>query len=77
MATLAFNLFMQGHAAESLTLLTPLAQKNDHSPAFSLVHGLALAGSGKKAEAHALLDQIPVNTLTTREVEVIRTALGD
>jgi len=76
-ATLAFNLFMQGHATESLALLTPLAGKNDHSPAFSFVHGLALAGTGKKTEARALLDKIPVNTLTTREVEVIQTALGN
>ncbi len=74
-ATLAFNLFMQGRAAESLTLLAPLASKNDQSPAFSLVHGLALAGTGKKAEARVLLEKIPANTLTSREVEVIESAL--
>ena len=76
-ATLAFNLFMQGRAAESLAMLTPLAAKNDPSPAFSLVHGLALAATGKKNEAHALLDKIPVNTLTIREVEIIQTSLGN
>jgi len=76
-ATLGFNLFMQGHARESLALLAPFASKNDHSPAFSLVHGLALAGTGKKSEARALLEKIPAATLTDREAEVIQAALAN
>jgi len=68
---------MQGHARESLALLAPFASKNDHSPAFSLVHGLALAGTGKKSEARALLEKIPAATLTDREAEVIQAALAN
>jgi Flp pilus assembly protein TadD len=74
-ATLAFNFFMQGRSQESFTLIQPFAKKSGGSPAVSFVYGLALAGTGRKAEAHALLDDVPVDTMSIRESEVIKTAL--
>ncbi len=74
-ATLAFNLFMQGHPHESFTLIESFAKKSGDSPVVSFVYGLALAGTGMKTEAHALLDKIPADTMTHREAEVIKAAL--
>ncbi len=74
-ATCAFNLFMQNRAAESLTLLKPLAAETHKSPALAFASGLALAGTNQMPEAHALLDGLQAQTLTLREVEVIKTAL--
>jgi Tfp pilus assembly protein PilF len=74
-ATCAFNLLMQNRAGESLALLKPLAAETGHSPVLAFAYGLALAGTNHKTEAHALLDGLPPDTLTLREVEVIETAL--
>lgn len=75
LATCAFNLFMQGRNAESLSLLKPKAAEAGKSPAMAFAYGLALASDGQTKEAHALLDSLKPETLTPREVEVITTVL--
>ncbi|HEY4247871.1 MAG TPA: hypothetical protein VGM64_13540 [Lacunisphaera sp.] len=76
-ATLAFNLFMQGKPAESLAVLKPHTGKISQSPVLSFAYGLALAGTGEKAEAHKLLDRIAANAPTKSETELIRAALAN
>lgn len=75
-ATLAFNLYMQDKAAESLALLKPFAAKASQSPVLSFAYGLALAGTGKKTEAHQLLDGMAAHASTKREAEIIQMALN-
>ena len=75
LATLAFNVLMKNRADESLALLKPLAPESAKSPALAFAYGLALAGTKHKAEARALLNSIPDETLTNREVELIKSAL--
>ncbi len=77
LATCAFALFMQDHAAESLAMLQPLAAQAPENPALTFAYGLALAGTGQKAAAHILLDRLPLESLTIRETEVIKAALVD
>ena len=77
LATRAFVLFIDGRAGGALALLKPKAAEAEKSPALGFAYGLALAGTGQKAEAHPWLDRIPPTTLTTREVELIKTALGE
>ncbi len=74
-ATLAFNLFMQGKPAESLALLKPCAEKISQSPVLAFAYGLALAGTGEKAKAHMLLDSIAAHAPTKREAEIIQATL--
>ena len=74
-ATCAFNLFMQGRSDESLALLKPFVAETNRSPALVFSYGLALAGTNRKSEAHSLLDTLPPESLTLREVEVIAAAL--
>ena len=76
-ATSAFNLFMQNRTDEALALLKPFATETHRSPALAFAYGLALAGTNQKSAAHALLDKLPAETLTLREVEVIAAALKD
>jgi hypothetical protein len=47
------------------------------APGLGFAYGLALAGTGKKAEARALLEALPPATLSLAEVELIRKALAD
>jgi predicted Zn-dependent protease len=76
-ATRAFVLLRQSQAGEALALLRPLASGADKSPALAFVYGLALAGTNRKAEARPLLTGLPPETLTLREVELIKSALAD
>jgi len=76
-ATCAFTLLMQNKAAESLALLKPMAGEAPKSPVLAFAYGLALANNGRKTEARALLSGLPPDSLTTQEVELIRTTLAD
>ncbi|SDR66019.1 hypothetical protein [Opitutus sp. GAS368] len=76
-ATHAFVLLRQSRADEALLLLQPLAAGAGKSPAIGFVYGLALAGANRKAEARPLLERLPPETLTLREVELIKAALAD
>ena len=77
LATCAFNIFMQNRAAESFALLEPFAARTDQSPALTFAYGLALAGTNRKAEAKTLLARLPADSLTLRELEVIKSALNN
>jgi Flp pilus assembly protein TadD len=77
LATRAFVLFMDGRASDALALLKPRAAEVEKSPALAFAYGLALAGTGNKAEARALLGKNLQATLATREADLIKTALGD
>ncbi len=75
LATCAFTLFMQNRMDESLSLLKPMAAEATKSPALTFAYGLALAGTKNKTEARAMLGKLPAETLTVREVELIKSAL--
>ena len=77
LATCAFALTQQNQPADALALLAPRAAEARQSPALGFAYGLALAGAGRKAEAKALLTNLPPGTLTLAEVELIKTALGN
>lgn len=76
-ATSALNLFMQGRSAEALALMKPLAAQITQKPGLAMVYGLALAGTNQKAEARVLLEKLSPDDLTSREVELIKTTLGN
>ncbi len=77
LATRAFVTFMDGRAGDALALLAPKAAEAERSPALAFAYGLALAGTGHKAEARALLGRSDPSLLTPREVDLIKTGLGD
>jgi predicted Zn-dependent protease len=77
LATRAFVMFVNGRAADALALLQPKAAEVEKSPALAFAYGLALAGTGNKTEARALLEKIPQSALATREADLIKSALGD
>jgi len=77
LATRAFVTFMDGRAGDALALLTPRAAEAGRSPALAFAYGLALAGTGHKAEGRALLGKSDQSVLTAREVDLIKTVLGD
>jgi len=77
LATRAFVLFMDGRPGDALSLLKPKATEKDKSSALAFAYGLALAGTGQKTEARALLGKPDPAMQTTREVELIKSALGD
>ena len=74
-STLAFVLSTQDRAAEALTLLQPVARTWQKSPALTLSYGLALAGTGKIAEARPVLGSLESATLTVQEEAMIAQAL--
>jgi tetratricopeptide (TPR) repeat protein len=76
-ATHAFVLLMRHRPEQALKVIKPLAAEAEKSPAVAFVYGLTLAGTGEKAEARKILQKIDPATLTLREVELIKTALGD
>lgn len=77
LATRAFVVFMDGRAADALALLQPWATEVENSPALAYAYGLAMAGTGNKAEARTLLGRCNQAALTAREVELIKSSLGD
>jgi predicted Zn-dependent protease len=77
LATRAFVMFVNGRAADALALLKPKAAEVEKSPALAFAYGLALAGTGNKVEARALLEKIPQSALATREADLIKSALGN
>jgi predicted Zn-dependent protease len=77
LATCAFTVLQQNRAAEALALIKPAAAEASKSPAIAFVYGLALAANGQQAQARPLLTGIPPATLTLREQEMIKAALGN
>ena len=77
LATCAFTMVQQNRAGEALALLRPRAADAGGSPALAFAYGLALASSGRKAEARPMLEGLPPSSLTLREVELIKTVLID
>jgi tetratricopeptide (TPR) repeat protein len=77
LATCAFTLTQQSRNSEALALLAPKAAEAGRSPALAFAYGLALASSGRKAEARPLLNGLPPETLTLAEVALIKTMLGN
>jgi Flp pilus assembly protein TadD len=75
-ATCAYVLVANGHAAEALRLIEPLSVKFPRSSAVQFARGLALAGVGEKEKARPILQGLPPESLTTREVELIESMLG-
>ena len=77
LATCAFTLIQQSRTEEALGLLAPRSKEARQSQALAFAYGLALAGSGRKAEARPLLTGLPPETLTLAEVALIKSALGN
>jgi predicted Zn-dependent protease len=75
LATYAYVLVARNRASEALRLIDPLVAKAGNSPAMQFAYGLALAGVGQKEKAQSALHTLDPGTLTTREVELIQTAL--
>jgi Flp pilus assembly protein TadD len=75
LATCAFVRSMQGRHDEALKMLQPVSGEAAKSPALAFAYGFALAGSGQKAEARKLLEAIDPTMQTTREIELIKSAL--
>ncbi len=76
-ATQAFVLLMRGQADQALKLIKPLVVDAGKSPGVAFVYGLALAGTGDKTKAKAVLETMSPASLTVRENELIKAALGD
>lgn len=74
-ATLSYVLFASGRASEALRIIEPFVAKHPASPAVQFAYGLALASTGKKEKAAALLRALPPASLTLKEVELIESAL--
>lgn len=75
-ATYAFVLTQDGRADEALTLLKSRADEASRQPALGFAYGLALARAERKAEAQALLKNLPPETLTLAEVDLIQSSLA-
>ena len=75
-ATRAFVLLTQDRAAEALTLLQPVARGWKKSPALALAYGLALARTGRLAEARPVLGSLDVASLTVAEAAMVAKALA-
>ena len=76
LATLAYVLAAQGQAEEALTLLQPAAAEVEKSSALTFAYGIALAETGHKSEAKAVLGKLDSAALSTRAQDVIKSALG-
>jgi tetratricopeptide (TPR) repeat protein len=77
LATQAFALVQQDRAAEAVKLLQPKAAKAADSPGLGFAYGLALGKTGRKSEARALLERLPPASLTTAEMDLIKSVLAD
>jgi len=75
-STQAFVFLMSGHADQALKLMKPLAGDAEKSSAVVFVYGLALAETGEKAKARLIVERLNPASLTLREVELIKSALG-
>lgn len=74
-ATRTFAILRHGRAADALALIAPLGAQSGHSPAVAFAYGLALAANHRKDEARPLLNGLPPESLTLREVELIKSEL--
>lgn len=76
LGTQGFALFQRNRGREALALLEPHAAKAARSPALGFAYGLALAANGRKDEARPLLHNLPPETLTLQETELIAELVG-
>ena len=76
-ATRTFALLRHGRAHDALTLIAPLGTQSGRSPAVAFAYGLALAENHRKDEARPLLHGLPPESLTLREVDLIKSALQE
>lgn len=76
LATRAFVLVQQEKFNDAIQLLRPVAGEARQSPALAFVYGVALAGSGDKAQARSLLDLLPPQSLTVAETDLIKRLLA-
>ena len=76
LSTYAFVLHVMDRDAEALVLLKPVAAGWKTSPALALAYGLALAGSGQKAEARTVLMTLDPGDGTTQEAVLVKSALN-
>jgi Flp pilus assembly protein TadD len=76
-ATHSFVLLTRGRASEALKLIKPLAPEAKSSSAVAFAYGLALAATGEKTEAKAVLGALDPAAMTLRETQVIQASLGD
>jgi hypothetical protein len=56
--------------------MEPLSVKYPNSSAVRFAYGLALAGVDQKEKARPILERLPPESLTTREVEMIGSLLS-
>ena len=59
-----------------MKLLKPVADKWPQAPPVAFAYGLALAGTGQKAEAHKVLDTRNVGLESTKEEDLIKARLN-
>jgi predicted Zn-dependent protease len=75
LATYAFWLCEANRAADALRLLQPVADGWQDSPPVAFAYGLALAGTGQKAEARKVLGSLNAGLQTTQEAALIKARL--
>ena len=75
--TYAFTLLVRNKTDEAFGLLKPISAEAAQSKSLAFVYGLVLAATGQKEAGVKLLVSIDPNTLTTREVELIKSASGN
>jgi len=76
-ATRAFVLLMQNRITEAQTVMKPFESQAGQSPALGFVQGLILARTNHQAEGGVLLAALPEESLTVREVELIKSSLAN
>jgi Flp pilus assembly protein TadD len=75
-ATYGFVLCVRDRADEAVILLKAVSAESHNSAAVAFAYGLALARTGHKAEARALLNSLDLAAFTTQEVKLIQAALN-
>ncbi len=76
LSTYAFWLCEENRANEALALLKPVADKWPQTPPVAFAYGLALAGTGQKAEARKVLASLNAGLQSTREEALIKARLN-
>ena len=76
-ATRGFVLLRSGQTEEARKVIEPLAVEAGRLPADAFVYGLYLAETGERDKAREVLHRLNPALLTLREIELIKTALGD